>query len=105
MRAPPMAQLCTALFMGTTCGRAARISAVGASNSGVTKANHRGWSAGMLIFCRSRGLVLLHCTAVAGDCPARVCLFCRDAEPAGVTGEHCTYKGSVCLSLRGCPGC
>ena len=72
MRAPPMAQLCTALFMGTNSGRAARISAVGASNSGVTSANHRGWLAGMLIFCRSRGLVLLHCTAVAGDCHARL---------------------------------
>ena len=56
-REPPMAQLRTAQAMGTLAGSTARISAVGASNTGFTSTNQR--SPGNGRRWMSRGLQLL----------------------------------------------
>lgn len=57
-REPPMAALWIWLLMGTILGSAARISAVGASNSGFTSASHSGAPANSSR-CRSSGSALL----------------------------------------------
>ena len=54
----------------------------------------------MLIFCRSRGLVLLHCCGWWLPCQADgVGLLCRAEGLAGVTGRLCTQHSPLLLLI------